>query len=270
MPEAPEARYLADDINTRFSGKQLTRIEIMYGRYLKHGPPQGYQEFTGNMPCNLVRAYNKGKVVLMDFSNGFTLISRLGLAGWWYSSQHPPTWQKIRENVVMHFSDESQLVYSDLLSYGTMNWIKSQHVQDELSKLAPDVMVTSFDEIKERLYSRKAARKGDMLIEDAIVDQELVVSGIGNYLKSEIVLYLSGISPLRTLFQVSEAEWARIIQVAQVIAGEMLHALKAGEDTAYEDTMRVYRKKNDPLGHPVSCRKTKGGRTTFWVPAEQI
>jgi formamidopyrimidine-DNA glycosylase len=38
MPEGPECKLLADNLHKKFKGTKLTNIEILAGRYKKHGP----------------------------------------------------------------------------------------------------------------------------------------------------------------------------------------------------------------------------------------
>ena len=43
-----------------------------------------------------------------------------------------------------------------------------------------------------------------------------------------------------------------------------------GKKGDFENLLKVYCKKKDPQGNPVSALKTKDGRTTYWVEKVQI
>jgi formamidopyrimidine-DNA glycosylase len=108
------------------------------------------------------------------------------------------------------------------------------------------------------------------LIEDVLVDQKVLMSGIGNYLKAEI-LYDTRISPLRLIKDITFDEWIHIFKSAKKLTKEMLAILKSKDKSSekYMSAMKVYSRKQDPYGNPVHTRTTKTGRTTWWVPAIQ-
>ena len=104
------------------------------------------------------------------------------------------------------------------------------------------------------------------------------ISGIGNYLKSEI-LYESEISPFRVINSLSIKEieilYTNIIKIAN-------NSYKSGgatirnysninsEEGTYTFQFKVYQMKKDPLGNIVQKIETKDKRTTHWVPEIQI
>lgn len=119
MPEGPEAFFLAKTIHDNFSNIVLENIHILLGRYKKHGPPPGFDLFLQALPLTLKKVYKKGKVIIFSFEKNWTIISRLGLTGWWYPEGHEPHWQKSRQNLVFEFvkdvNTKSKLIYSDML-----------------------------------------------------------------------------------------------------------------------------------------------------------
>ena len=86
MPEGPECHYTAYRLNSRLKDKTLVRIEIISGRYEKHGPPEGFNELqeeikTTDVVIKGVRA--KGKLIYFLLSNHKVILSTLGLKGEW-------------------------------------------------------------------------------------------------------------------------------------------------------------------------------------------
>lgn len=267
MPEAPEVSYIADYIDRHCEGKMLTSVEILRGRYKNHGVPKGFESFATELPLRLTKVESKGKVLFLFFEKDWCLISKLGLSGWWYVNNDTPYWTKGTPNLSFLFRDDLRLTYTDLLSYGTLRFTKDpKDVEKEKAGLAPEVTAISVKEILARLTKRKTLQK--KLLEDILVDQKALFSGIGNYLKAEI-LYKAGLSPLRTAGSVREQEWEAFLTAARTIIQKMRRAIGQPDPALYGANMQVYRKTEDPLGRKVVQRRTREGRTTYWVPAAQ-
>jgi DNA-formamidopyrimidine glycosylase len=271
MPEGPEVAWLTKYIRDKVEGKTLTQIKILHGRYKNHGPPANFTSFTKSLPLKCTRVDKKGKVIFIHFDNDWCLISKLGMTGWWYMPGDEPTWHKPVSNIICEFGEQS-LIFGDFRSYGTLTITREKSVMDrEWNKLAPDITnkITTFDMIKERLDTKIfGTQSSKALMEDVLVDQQVIFSGVGNYLKSEI-LYDARISPLRMASDVSLEEWKRVFQVCRKITDRMMKAIDSKNDDAYFQAMKVYMKKKDPLGNPVQVHTTKAGRSTFWVPSMQ-
>lgn len=262
MPEGPEASFLSATINEKYAGKKLTAIKIVSGRYTRHGAPEGYADFLKDLPARLEKVESKGKVIFFYFANGVTMISRLGMTGWWYQAGAAPRWRENTDkpNVIFEFDGTPALIYTDFRNFGTLNFTRDP--TPDLDELAPSIMgaAPSIGEIP--------ARRGEWLLEDALVDQKFLVSGIGNYLKSEI-LYAAEISPLRKIKDVAPEEWALILREARRISRLMLAQLYKGDPSEYIGAMKVYQRDTDPLGNKIERHTTKAGRTSFWVPQIQ-
>lgn len=268
MPEAPEVLYLAQTLHKRFAGHKLTSMEIVGGRYKKHGAPHGFHEFQRSGPTRLQTVTKKGKVLFFEFENGWYMISRLGLTGWWYENDNVPEWRNgSHASVVLHFGTRLRMTYDDQLSYGTIVFCERSEAVRALSSIAPDITdkTTTWSLlIKDKVHSLKPSKT----IEDVLVDQGSILSGIGNYLKSEI-LYAAKIAPMRKVGTLSEADWKRLLRVAKSTTRRMLKAIYSDDPDAYEKTMKVYMKKQDPNGYEVVRYKNDNNRMTYWVPQVQ-
>ena len=267
MPEGPEAAFITKTLSSQFKNKKLHSVNILGGRYKNHGPPANFNEFRKALPLTLEYVSKKGKVLFFGFTGGWTIVSRLGLTGWWYSPGHAPEWRKPTVNVLFEFAGKSTLLYSDQLSYGTLTFTKDP--SKDLDELAPDIMDSK---TTWALFSKRVAeivsKYPSMPLEELLVDQKRLVSGIGNYLKSEI-MYASKISPTRHVLDMSDIEWKHIFKESKRISAEMTKALGSKRENAYEDQMAVYGKKQDPYGNEVVTYKNKAGRTVHWVPSIQ-
>ena len=268
MPEGPEATHLSRKMNTELVGKKLESIDILSGRYKKHGPPVNYKNFIYELPLKLEKVYNKGKVIIFQYEKGWNIISKLGLMGWWYTKDKP-TWRKEHKNLLFHFSNNITATYSDTLSYGTLSFVNDNKIlEKELNKLGLDIIDknTTFDLFWTKFEQLSDANKNN-LIEDVLIDQHILISGVGNYLKSES-LYDAKISPLRKMKDISKLEYKRLFESIKKISKRFLYTLEHNEE-AYLSQFRIYMKKVDHLGNKVLIHKSKTGRSTFWVPELQ-
>ena len=267
MPESPEVRFLADYINKFCKNKKLENIKILKGRYKNHGPPKNFNKLKRILPLKLLGVDVKGKVLFFHFEENWHIISKLGLTGWWYVNEDAPEWRNSRQNIQMSFGNDT-LYYTDNLSYGTITITNDLDlVKKEFDKIAPDITTLKFRDISERIdYLRENKNWKNKKIEDVIVDQKVLISGIGNYLKAEI-LYLSNISPFRKIVDISDEEWILLIKKAKQFIKKQEKTLSNPDK--YMESWNVYQQKTDKLGNYVRTHQTKNGRTTHWVPDVQ-
>ena len=67
MPEGPEATFLTHYISNHFKNKYLEDIEIIAGRYIRHGTPANFDAFKKSLPLKLKEMTKKGKVIFFYF-----------------------------------------------------------------------------------------------------------------------------------------------------------------------------------------------------------
>ena len=63
MPEGPEVKYLVNNLNQKLKNKVLKKINIKGGRYMKHGPPIGFDNFIKRLPLQIESINCKGKFI---------------------------------------------------------------------------------------------------------------------------------------------------------------------------------------------------------------
>jgi formamidopyrimidine-DNA glycosylase len=269
MTEGPETSYLAQYIYKFFKNKKLKNIIINAGRYKHHGPPKNFNKFKSILPLKLINIYKKGKVIFLFFEDNWTIIVKLGMVGWFFKPHDRPELMTTY-NVTFEFDNED-LLFTDFRNFGTLTFTNDiQFIVNEIDKLAPDILnnTTTFNLIMDRLKQIKTNNTiQEMTIEDALMDQNLIFSGIGNIIKSE-VLYDSKIAPMRKLKTLSEKDWYKIFTTSKHISNKILNHLdKKGFDLeGYRKLHHIYQKDMDNNGHKVYARISKYGRKTFWVP----
>jgi len=280
MPEGPEIQYLATILNNNFKNKRLKTVKIVNGRYKKHGPPDGYKEFILDLPLLCKDIQRKGKVLFFYFEKGWVMISRLGMTGWWnINFEEGPHYERhiSYRNVLFDFSYKNkteQVIYSDPRNFGTLTFTQDKtKIENEKNKLGLDITDRKtnwknfYTEIQEFLKLKKSAR---YTVEELMTDQQLIICGIGNYLKSEI-FYEAKIAPMRKVIDIQDKEWKLLFKIMKSITKKMYSILLKGKgmEEEYEASMKVYSKKVDPLGNKIETYTDPRGRTTHWVPSIQ-
>lgn len=270
MTEGPEAKYLANYISKRFLNKRLRNMKILGGRYKTHGPPKGYKDFLkqlhGNIPIHLTEVWSTGKVIFFMFDSGYILVAKMGMVGWFYSADDAPL-HKNEAHVVFEFENGKDLIFADFRNFGTLTFTNNaKEIWEEMAYIAPDIIDARMDDILKRIPLLKPTSR----VEDVLMDQNALVSGIGNIIKSE-ALYAAKVSPKRHLGSLRPAELKAVLEAARKYARRVLHVLESAEihSDKYKALQKVYQRKEDPQGHRVYSYKSAHGRTTFWVPEVQ-
>lgn len=265
MPETVEVEYQANYVRNHFKGRELKTVDIQKGRYKTHGVPENFQKFKMALPLKLEDVIKKGKLMVFKFSKGWYIVSRLGLMGTWHLPDDGPKWVKTVHNIVFAFKGK-ELLYTDPISYGTLKITQDQdEVCAALDALAPDIVEIKLPSLLERLKDRP--NLANKPVEEVITDKNALVSGIGNYLKSEI-LYKAGIAPRRKVSAMSREDWKTFLANARKVL-TVRRSVIGGDVDKYMDTMNVFHKDKDPFGNKVVKYKNRAGLTIFWVPELQ-
>lgn len=196
MTEGPEATYLRNYVWRRFGGKRLRRIEIQGGRYKHKGAPTGMNAFVQNLPLRLREVRKKGKVMFFFFDRGWCMIAKMGMTGW-FSCPDDIRLFESDPNVVFHFDAGPPLYWLDFRNFGTLTFTQDASlIEAEFARIAPDILDrrTTLSAV----YPRVRRLTHRVPVNVALMDQTLLVSGVGNIIKSE-ALYDARIAPRRTL-----------------------------------------------------------------------
>lgn len=248
MPEVIEIRKYADFIKKHIKNKYITEINILNGRYKKHGPFEMYKELVKKLPLKVIDIKTKGKFLYFVIEKGFYLFSTLGLqGGWTYKSnksskiinkihniikikkfEFPNLVSYINNNIMEKYKARSlnhlnvefimkdgSLYFYDVLSFGTLKIIDNKsNLDKKLNSIGPDIMDhnTTYEVFLEQIKKKKNL---DKYVGNVIVNQK-VISGIGNYLRSDI-LWLCHISPFRKVKDLKDEEILKIYKNALLL-----------------------------------------------------
>ena len=287
MPEGPEVTIITEGLNKILKNNIITNFEINdKSRYHKKAPV-GYNDFLTDVlsPYTNVKVksvYNKGKLIYWVFTTGFILLQTLGMSGAWF--QKP----KKHSGVVIEFTHSinsniiHKLYFDDQRHFGTFKFLHPDNSKKELelklSTLGPDILNDNLFKVHHFMEILKNKKNKNRLINKVLVDQKSI-SGIGNYLRSEI-LYDAKINPHRLVSSLTDNELKQIFKSSKIkiissynTGGASLKHYSDIDDKKglFEFKMEVYGKKKDKLGNKVIHEKIQNdGQSTYWVPDIQI
>jgi DNA-formamidopyrimidine glycosylase len=267
MPEGPEVKHIGESLAKNISGKQLTDVKILSGRYLKKSLP-GLEYAMANTPLAIVGAGVHGKFIYWITRSDIFLYSTLGMTGEWST-------KKTKHSRVEIVLDDSSVYFNDQRNFGTLKFVEGRsNLINKLTTLGPDLLSES---ISDELFIERLRAKNKWSIAKALMDQS-VVSGIGNYVKAES-LWRARISPHSTVADIEDKRLAILKKCCQEVlvssyshGGASIENYRRPDGTRgqYTSQFAVYNQKEDPDGNQVIKEATADGRTTHWVPAVQF
>ena len=300
MPEIIEIRSYADLLRRYTKSHTLAKIIIHKGRYKKHGPFEGYTIIQKQLPLRIVRIQTKGKFLYIELEKQWFILNTCGLSGGWcfkssnnqlqfsknfknYSTEEIAEYTKILRkhlNIEFVLNNNTSLFFYDSLSFGTLKVIQGiDHISQKLNTIGPDVMdsSTTIQVFMDRLILPKNQTKEIGIV---LMDQS-VISGIGNYLRSEI-LYLSKINPFRTISTLRKTDIQKIFKYSKMLIWGLYDRKKAIQlkwldpktKLAYDHqrVFFVYKQKKDIYGNAVVIKELYQGsqkRFIYYVPRLQ-
>lgn len=218
MPELPEVETLRRGLARALVGRRIVEAELLKPRIFSGLPGRSLTEAIG---ATIEAARRRAKYLILDLSNGLSLIFHLGLAGQIVLEQpsgerfaggHPvPKYEAPlphkQTSVILRFDDGSVLFLTDIRQFGHV-WVAptpevERAIPEErlgIELLGPEFTV---EELKQRLRRRPKARMKPLLL-----DQQ-ALAGLGNIYVDES-LWGAGLHPLRLAGSLSDAEIERL------------------------------------------------------------
>lgn len=233
MPEGVEVRIMSEQLHRLLVGKKT----------IIHGNERRVESVL-----------SKGKKLIILMDEG-CLVYSFGLNG--YLRVGNPT-----------NNTKSYMIFEDLILcheakggiYGNVSFIESI---DKLKNVGKDIF--EIDTFEDYISVINKVSNFDVYVCEFLIDQKYV-SGIGNYLRSEI-LYHSYINPFRRLSSFSIGELRSLYTSSKYICDESYK--KGGFYSCPGYNPKVYKKNMDDFGNYVSCKEVSG-RKVYFVEKIQI
>ena len=284
MPEAPEVEVMNQEIDSDFKGKQLLNYNILKGKAKKKRPKLflSFEKDLNNGIAILKDVTRRGKLMSLEFEfdikgqkKTWWVCNYFGLHGSYRIDDDKivPNYDKGNKNVHISLefkkndSESIYLNYYDTSGFGS-SFTFYNNLDEYLKYLyknAIDVFDEEFDikTFKKNFEIVKLKPLSKFNIASILINQGYLCSGIGNYLKCEI-LYEAKISPNRSINDINDEELEVLYKAIKKVCE--LHLSKEGRS---EEHLKVYGKKVDADGNEIKYEETQDGKKTYWVPEIQ-
>ena len=241
MPELPEVETVLRGISPILEGNQIDYAQVNRPD-LRRPFPNNLAKRLKNRKINFL--YRRSKYILIDLSEGETLIMHLGMSGRIIISQkvagtfhHNTNHSQKHDHFVLHLKDNHQLTFNDPRRFGVIDLLRTENLElsGMLSQIGPEPLSNSFNEA----YFVSTLRVKKTNIKSALLDQR-VVAGLGNIYVCE-ALFRAGISPKRQALRISHKKLSSLVPIIKEI---LLEAISSGGSS-----LRDFRNASGDLGY---------------------
>jgi len=267
MPEGPETKLTTKYLHNCLDGKIITNWEFIESNpkdpYLNEDP-KGFGEFIDELPLIVDEVGCKGKLIYICCYNEFRRFYIL------HSMRTTGSWREKPDEYSRWFIEieGKKIWFRDIDCFATLHFTENEdEFQNILNKLGPDIMSNEFTLPVWRQIIAKHQNKN---VTAFLMDQE-IISGCGNYIKSE-ALYYAKILPTRKMSSLTENELEKLFEALRIISRTAyMHKGLSSHDYAdpkgrkgfQEFQLKIYGQKH------AKKAKTADGRTTYWSEIEQ-
>ncbi len=273
MPELPEVETMCRGIRGTV-GATIQRLIVPRCRYRPILITPTLQQFRKRAVGQQIQEVQRlGKRPMLKLDSGDRIVFEPRMTGLLLIAD-PPDTSHLRLGFALQGSAVSELWFWDRRGLGNIRLLTEMQWKSDkqLSKLGPDALKISADDLRNRLRSSQRA------IKIALLDQS-VLAGVGNLYASEI-LHMAKVGPRRMCRRITKDEWSRIHRELRSILqnairyegstlsdGTFRNALN--QDGSYQNRHRVYMRADEPC---LSCQASKirrivqAQRSTFYCP----
>lgn len=262
MPEGPECRRISQNLADFSTGKTITAITALSGRYVKK-PIEGLSNVK--LPAKVEGWGVKGKFIFAQLEGDQYIWNTLGMSGSWRTERTS------HSRVMIEFQNGDVMYFTDARNFGTLKLVHSKdETVKKLDTLGPDML---FEDVPDDVFAKQLMKMKNKTVCEAIMSQS-VISGVGNYLKADS-LWLAKISPHRKVMQLTSMEMStlnssikKVIRASYQSGGATIksYADMTGNVGQYSSRFLVYSRGTDMHGNKVVREETPDGRTTHWCP----
>ena len=292
MPELPEVETVRRGLEPWLEGARIDKVTLNRPN-LRFPFPEGLAEALEGQTITSVG--RRAKYLLIQLSNGKTLLSHLGMTGSWRFAEHgidkPPRYyepgtEPKHDHLVMDLSHprhgKSHLIYADPRRFGFVDLYDDVADSPYLAGLGPEPLGNDFnaDEMAAAFKAKKSPIKA------ALLDQR-VVAGLGNIYVAE-ALHRAHILPTvhaKTLVTAKGKPKVALDDLAHAVRQVLIEAIEVGGSTLrdfrnadggsgyFQHRFAVYDREGEPCPTPLCSgtveRIVQSGRSTFFCPVCQ-
>jgi endonuclease-8 len=271
MPEGPEVRVMTDNIRMLMGEPPiLTSIRVIKDTFLKR--TKGLEEIATQLPLSVTEIASKGKFTYLKLANRSCIGITYGMTG------NIRTDKNIHSTVEFGYKTEAAdgiFYYNSIRHFGQVLHMSEQELDKKLSELGHDILDPTA--LQQEEVVKIWRKRNNMNICRLLIEEQKLICGIGNYIKSEI-MYHAQVHPLCDVKDLNDDTLYHLYQEARKIAmaaytdgGASLYTYTGleGDKSPFKLKLVVYDCKEDPNGLMVEKMETPDKRTTHWVPSVQ-
>jgi len=281
MPEGPEVRRTVEKLRQKIKDKLLLQIIVHTGHKHSESLIRELKNYEKSFPLSCRDVLCLGKQIFFFFDN-FVINAGMGMSGHWLYQERRHTKLELKFGYWVNensYCITDHIFFDETRPFSHCFCMTYEEANRKMKEIGYDLLnlIEPWPDVKGRIPQPvctyelfRPLVKGKAQLCSWLLRQDLV-SGIGNYLKSEI-LYVARLSPLRTLDSLSEDDIRRLYQAIIDVVREAYrmngyslgdYIDPDGEKGKYISL--VYQRTTDLAGRLV-VRQEIGGRGTYWVP----
>lgn len=267
MPELPEVETIIRGLRQKIVGQEIIGIGVNLLKIVR-GKKKKFISLAEGARIQEIR--RRGKIILIDLSNGMSLLIHLKLTGQLIYARPKEPMAK-HTHLIFNLSNGRQLRYIDLRQFGYFLLAKTSQLSQlpQLKDLGPDPLKVSLDEFKKLLSKRRGRIKSLLL-------NQMFLAGIGNIYADE-ALHRAKIHPLQPAHTLSSSKVKRLHQAIREVLTEAIkqkgssvsdYVDSSGQDGNYQKFHRVYQREGKPcLACQTKIARLKiGNRSSYFCP----
>jgi formamidopyrimidine-DNA glycosylase len=267
MPELPELEILRDELKARVLGQQVQEVIVPESKQDDCPVPQLKDAVER---ATVVGVERRGKMLILQFDNGFSLLIHLMMVGQLLlSSLYEGEPNDMR--LILRFADDQLCLGQVPLRFLRVALSRQLDELPELKKLGWDPLSEEFtvELLKDMLANRRGKLKPFLL-------NQSYIAGIGNTYADEL-LFGARIAPTRQASSLNDEDVERLhtsiietLRLGLELGGssEMAFVHLDGKKGAFQEHFQVKRRKGEPCfvcGSLIE-KATIGGRGTYFCP----
>ncbi len=286
MPELPEVESIKVQLNKYLVGHKLAGSDIAYSNF------QGDANRLNGAKIYQVRRF--GKVLSLDFDNGYSLLSHIKLTGQYLyrgpNLKKPKLSKKVlggipgkHTHIIFKLDNNGFLFYNDVRKFGWLKVIKTKDVEKDvfIKKLGPEPLTNITKSPLKALTPsifKEILSKTKRGIKVLLMDQTKI-GGIGNIYAND-ALWLARIHPERSANSLKVKEIKLLFKSIEEVlkhglkqggASELSYVTPDGSEGNYQNVSTAYGKVNVACPRQ-ECQRIKakftkkmvGGRGTYY------
>ena len=303
MPELPEVQTTVNGINQTVQGLLITDVWTNYNSAFHYGKdniknPEYFTQFRADVVgATITKAVRVGKNVLIELSNGKTVLTHMKMTGhFMYGQYHfdtkTATWLPVLKDgpltdpfnrhirLIFSLNNGYHLAFADMRRFAKVFIFDTHnlHTIEDLLHLGPDPLDPACTEkvFVEQLYKKPRGK-----IKQVLLDQE-IIAGIGNIYSDEM-LWGADIHPLSIVENIPRPKLKKLyVAMLEVLRGgidfggdsESDYRNIYGEPGDFQNKHHAYRHTGEPCPKK-GCngyieRLKIGGRSGHFCSVHQI